>query len=157
MKTVIILRCYSGSGKSTFAKQINSNFKTVSADNYFYDDHGNYNFDPTKLGDAHADCKRKFEKFLEVGENVIVDNTNVVDEHCKFYDNLAKEYEYAVFWVMVENRQSTKNQHGVPSATLHQMMTNLKHSVSTNIDNQLKILEDNCLTHFKKNYERLQD
>jgi hypothetical protein len=39
----------------------------------------------------------------------------------KDYFDMAKEYNYAVFSLVVENRHGGKNVHGVPEATLEAM------------------------------------
>ena len=53
MKRLIIMQGHSGSGKSTFIKEIARlgihEGIAISTDKYFYDDEGNYNFDENKL------------------------------------------------------------------------------------------------------------
>lgn len=88
---VMIMQGVSGSGKSTYAQNVrtacNANAETcwiVSADDYFVDDEGRYNFDPSKLGAAHATCFARFLELLDYSKavdttrhmTVIVDNTN---------------------------------------------------------------------------------
>lgn len=89
MKQVKILSGVSGSGKSTYATNLqNENeadmrgtyYCTIfSADNYFMID-GEYRFDPAKLGEAHAKCFREYIETLNADTTwcdlVIVDNTN---------------------------------------------------------------------------------
>jgi len=50
-KVLYIVRGIPGSGKSTFAKTLGGNH--YEADMYFIGESGNYNFDPTKIKDAH--------------------------------------------------------------------------------------------------------
>lgn len=75
----------SGAGKSTLARKLvrtvssrGAYAQIVSADDFFCDSSGAYNFDPAKLGEAHDACFRKFLKFLmyERTELIVVDNTN---------------------------------------------------------------------------------
>ena len=77
MSHVIILSGVSGSGKSTYAKSLKADM-IVSADNYFLDENGKYNFDLSKLGDAHADCFKKFvlSIYFHCHKLILVDNTN---------------------------------------------------------------------------------
>jgi len=83
-KKVIILRGLPGSGKTSAAKKMASQcvagggtVVTCSADDFFLDALGDYKFDPTLLGRAHAECMHKFLKSLDAGiDLVIVDNTN---------------------------------------------------------------------------------
>src|SRR5271154_5563102 len=80
MRKVIILSGISGSGKSTYAEGILNATQgiKVSADHFFMKE-GSYHFDATKLGEAHAECFRRFIDYLQqtpAWECVVVDNTN---------------------------------------------------------------------------------
>lgn len=68
----------SGAGKSSLALKLSEEHDAVicSADHYFFDSVGQYNFDPSKLGQAHQFCYEKATKALQEGKNVIIDNTN---------------------------------------------------------------------------------
>ena len=58
MKNLYIVRGLPGSGKSTFAKSIAKPYQVFEADQYFMKN-GKYKFDPTKLKEAHNDCKNR--------------------------------------------------------------------------------------------------
>ena len=85
---IIVLQGVSGSGKSTAAKAAAQGFRVagrsvaiVSADDYFMrvhvDGSTSYEFDPSKLGEAHASCFRRYLDALQTGVDVIfVDNTS---------------------------------------------------------------------------------
>lgn len=78
MAKLYIIRGLPGSGKSTFARKMIDRGMADSyyeADMYFLDKDGNYNFNPSKLGNAHAWCKAKVLADLKAGKNVIVSNT----------------------------------------------------------------------------------
>ena len=64
MKVLYIVRGLSGSGKTTIAHNLTHN--VFSADDYFTTHAGDYNFDPSKLGDAHADCKSNVESAMRM-------------------------------------------------------------------------------------------
>lgn len=84
----LLMRGYAGCGKSTKAKELAAewgNTVICSADDYWLDSAGNYNFDVTKLKLAHEQCYNKFKKAVSIGQNVIVDNTNLKFEDCKKY------------------------------------------------------------------------
>lgn len=79
-KLVLILSGIPGSGKSTFGKKYSGNEDsriTCSANDYFMKS-GKYEFDVSKLGQAHKACMRKFltHLILESIDLIIVDNTN---------------------------------------------------------------------------------
>ena len=103
-KSLIILRGVSSSGKTSFSKllkSLNVECVEVSADDYFYSNYdgsnpdGNYKFNPEKLGSAHGECRRKFQKAVDSGAKcVIVSNTNVEKSHWEFYEEYGKEKGY---------------------------------------------------------------
>ena len=60
-KILTLVRGLPGSGKSTFANTITNEFSVCEADKFFYDKEGNYNFDATKLSQAHKWCRDEVE------------------------------------------------------------------------------------------------
>ena len=119
-KILTICRGIPGSGKSTFAKQLTSN--VFEADHYFIDNEGNYNFDPSKIKDAHKDCQDNVRYAMESSiSKIAVSNTSTEEWEMEPYFTLAKEYGYTVFTIVVENRHGGVNQHGVPEDKLEQM------------------------------------
>lgn len=133
-RAVIILRAVSGSGKSTFAEYLNSlsNSKAIicTADDFFIGSDGVYRFDLSKLGQAHLECKKKFEDALQKDfELVICANTNTKGQDVNFYIDKAKEYGYTVFSLVVENRHNNNNIHNVPVETLSRQEQDLRNSL----------------------------
>lgn len=131
MKTLILLRGLPGSGKSTFANLMWDTYAICEADKFFYDKEGNYNFDATKLSDAHKWCRDEVETRMKDNEvnpqyypEIVVSNTSTMENELKPYYNLAKQYNYMVFSLIVENRhgESEKtNIHNVPKETIEKM------------------------------------
>lgn len=124
MKKLFLLRGLPGAGKSTLAKSI-SNALTghFEADMYFVDEHGNYNFDASKLRDAHEWCKRQVESVMGLHglDTVIVSNTFTQEWEMQPYFKMAERYGYTIFSLIVENRHCGVNEHGVPEEKLEQM------------------------------------
>jgi predicted kinase len=119
-KILYIVRGIPGSGKSTFAKQLTSN--VFEADHYFIDNEGNYNFDPSKIKDAHKDCQDNVRYAMESSiTKIAVSNTSTQDWELQPYYELATKYGYTVFSIVVENRHEGVNQHGVPEDKLELM------------------------------------
>jgi predicted kinase len=121
MKNLYIVRGLPGSGKSTFARSIAKSYQVFEADQYFMKK-GKYNFDPTKLKDAHNDCKNRVSRRMRKNlfnsiffSNIVVSNTFTQDWEMKFYRNIAKRYGYKVHTIVVENRHGGMNVHGVPA------------------------------------------
>jgi hypothetical protein len=91
----------------------------MSADMFFEDmgDNGDlvYNFDPTKIKDAHAWCQKHTGISMEMGVSPVgVANTFTQEWEMKPYFELADKHGYKIFTVIVENRHGSNNIHGVP-------------------------------------------
>lgn len=127
-KNLILLRGLPGAGKSTFAKTMWHDFVVCEADDYFIDEYGKYKFDARDLSKAHNWCKSKVETFMQDNQanaqfytNIVVSNTFTKEWEMNEYFELAKKYGYKVFSLIVENRHSGVNQHGVPAEKVEQM------------------------------------
>ena len=116
MPLVFIVRGVSGSGKSTVAEILSQLPKTVvvSADNYFLDINGVYNFDASNLGQAHQYCFEMFKMELLSGNDVVVDNTNTTQAEMGKYLEYAEERGHGVISLVVENRHGNDSVHNVP-------------------------------------------
>ena len=124
---LILLRGLPGSGKSTLAKiilQLRSTDEPeiLSADDFFEDKEGDYNFDPTKLKEAHNYCQfRCSERMRQQKAKIVVANTFTQEWEMDEYFKMAERYNYRVHTVVVENRHGNENIHGVPEDKLQQM------------------------------------
>jgi predicted kinase len=128
-KILTLVRGLPGSGKSTFANTITNEFSVCEADKFFYDKEGNYNFDTNKLSQAHKWCKEQVEvrmKDNQINEqfypHIVVSNTFTKEWEMNEYFELAKQYGYMVFTIIVENRHGSKSVHTVPEATMGNML-----------------------------------
>lgn len=135
MKNVVILRGVPGSGKSTVAKFLleTSVAKTkldCVTDDYFTDEDGNYNFDPSKIGEAHAWNFERFKKAVDDGvEYIIQSNTNVIYDHFKDYKEYAEANGYRVMIMVIENYHGNSNSHSVPTEVVDRMESTLKQNI----------------------------
>lgn len=113
-KILYIVRGIPGSGKSTFAKTLGGIH--WEADMFFTDPFtGDYNFDPSKIKSAHEWCQLNVkENMMESEDKIIVSNTFTQEWEMQPYFDMAKEYGYKVFSVIVENRHDGINLHNVP-------------------------------------------
>jgi len=125
---LFLVRGLPGSGKSTFATHIWNEYAVCEADKFFYDKEGNYNFDPSKLKDAHAWCKNEVETRMKDHQinqqyypEIAVSNTFTQEWEMKDYYELAEKYGYKVVSLIVENRHGGKNVHGVSDDKLEIM------------------------------------
>ena len=128
MNTIIFLRGLPGSGKSTFANYMFSN-NIFEADQYFYNEEGKYNFDASKLYEAHKWCQLRVEHAMEDNlesngmhfSEIVVSNTSTTEKELEPYLELAKKYDYQVVSLIVENRHGNKSTHNVPAETIERM------------------------------------
>jgi predicted kinase len=126
MGTVYILAGLPGSGKSTWARQYGGTMSTiVSADHFFERSGGKYNFDFTKLGEAHGECLKSFVEALIDGHSyVFVDNTNTTIPEIALYYALARAYGYKVelhLFLCSEEVSFRRNIHNVPMKSIEMM------------------------------------
>ncbi len=124
---LILLRGVPGSGKTTLGEAIlkspqATNNLVLSADDFFMDNNGNYNFDATKLKQAHNMCQQTCAEAMKNGSyKIVVANTFTQEWEMKPYFEMAEYFEYKVFSIVVENRHGGVNKHNVPEETLTSM------------------------------------
>jgi predicted kinase len=119
VKSLFLLRGIPGAGKSTLAKTIGG--LHFEADMFFLKD-GEYHFDAAKLPAAHSWCLNCTRDSLARGvEKVLVSNTFTQEWEMKNYYDIAKEWGYVVFSLIVENRHDGVNEHNVPDEVLEKM------------------------------------
>lgn len=141
---VILLRGVSGAGKSTLARALAAAMppgavRIVSSDNYFvWLGGGTYAFDPSRLGEAHAQCLQDFRLALEEDTPVIiVDNTNTSRRDYAPYDEAAREHRgpprrsVVIAELKCPDEDTlaacgARNAHGVPLTTLRRQWDRLR-------------------------------
>ena len=129
---VILMSGIPGSGKSTLAKELGGPLTVVcSADDYFVDPiKGAYNFDPSKLSEAHGACMRKFVShlLLDEADTIIVDNTNLTALELAPYVAVAAAHHASVEIVTVNCNVDVaveRNTHNVPIGSIRRMARTL--------------------------------
>ena len=126
MKELLLLRGLPGSGKSTLAESLTGG-SFFEADRFFLDERGEYQFDASRLKDAHQWCQNSVEAIMKGWGNVLPANRIVVSNtftqawEMEPYFDLAKEYGYRVYSLVVENRHGGKNIHNVPKEKIEEM------------------------------------
>lgn len=121
MRTLVIVRGVSGSGKSTYVKKHFKGCPHFEADMYFEDENGHYSFRADDLPKAHAWCKSETEKALKNKKNktVVVSNTFTRYWEMSAYFQLAEKHRAEVKVLRMKNQY--KNTHGVPDNIVEQM------------------------------------
>ena len=142
MSKVIITQGPSGSGKSTYIKNNYPNAKVFSADHCFMIA-DKYCFDPTKLGEAHKTCLRKFTNeiiklvsasntlfpMLESDSVLVVDNTNTQLWEMSPYIQIAAAYGFSVEVIRCKcdtAKAAARNTHGVPAKAVEAMAARMQ-------------------------------
>ncbi|EDQ87322.1 uncharacterized protein MONBRDRAFT_10080 [Monosiga brevicollis MX1] len=102
--TVMVLRGLPGAGKSFLCDRLLQLAATAdctpvicSADHFFEKPDGTYAFSRAQLGEAHSQCKARFQAALAAHEPlVVVDNTNCALDEFAFFLEQAAAHDYAV-------------------------------------------------------------
>ena len=124
---IILLRGLPGSGKTTLGSAIlkcliSDTPDVLSADDFFTDENGNYNFDSSKIKEAHNHCQlRCAEKMKNQISRIVLANTFTQEWEMKPYYEMAERYNYRIHSVIVENRHNNVNVHGVPEEKVKEM------------------------------------
>ena len=123
-KILYLVRGIPGSGKSTFGKSLGGIH--IEADQHFMID-GVYKFDGSQIKNAHNYCQGQTRAWMNVESDqidtskIVVSNTFTQEWEMQPYFDMAKEYGYKVFSVIIENRHNGVNEHNVPEEKIEQM------------------------------------
>lgn len=118
-KDLIIVRGIPNSGKSTFAALLSK--AICCADDYFMHN-GKYVWKAEKVSMAHEWCQRKCRRFMKKGiKRIVIANTNTTVRELQPYMDLARQFDYKFFSIIIETRHNNKNSHNVPEITLDKM------------------------------------
>lgn len=137
---MVLMRGYSGSGKSTKAKEVEKRYKqlgysvhVLSTDDYFTSPSGVYTFDGSKIKQAHEWNQHRTRDHIKSVLNlnvlvsdqhfakhcVVIDNTCTQKWEMQAYLDIAKQFAYEVYQCVCEGNY--KNTHGVPDEAVQRM------------------------------------
>lgn len=116
---LILIRGLPGSGKTTFAKKHFPGYVRVEADDYFYNTYDEYEFDASKLAQAHKQCKIRVTAALLHGADVVVSNTFTTKKEIQPYLDMGKTLGRRVQVITLENDYGSV--HNIPKKTFEKM------------------------------------
>ena len=116
MSRLILIRGLPGSGKSTLAKNLIGFYVHYETDMFWGPD---YEFDASKLPEAHAWCQKNVKEALMTGWGVVVSNTFTTIWEMQPYFDMAKELGITPQVVTCHGQYG--NVHNVPEAALERM------------------------------------
>jgi predicted kinase len=116
-KSLIIVRGMPNAGKTTLAKALK--VKAICcADDYLIRD-GKYLFSDDVAVLAHNWCARKCRRFMKKqAETIMVTNVFASERELTPYIDLARQFGYTFFSIIVETRHENKNSHDVPETSM---------------------------------------
>lgn len=131
--TLILIRGVPGSGKSTLAHYLEQScardIVRCEADMFFTDELGRYNFDRSKLKEAHQWCQKATSVALLDDRDVIVSNTFTKVWEMKWYIDKAKELGCNL--QVIHCQGDFGNIHGVPDEVVKRMKEQFEEYVIT--------------------------
>lgn len=112
---LVLIRGLPGSGKSTMARDlVSKGFHHFEADMYFEVD-GEYQYDASRIRDAHNWCQKMARQSLAAGNRVVVSNTFTQLREMEPYRAMTGNLR------VVEAKGTWHNLHGVPPAMMERM------------------------------------
>ena len=127
--SLVLLRGLPGSGKSTLAAVLSEGGKypVYSVDDHFTSSEGKYEFVFSENHIAYKKCEENVRKAMsEKVRKIFLANTFTMDWEMEPYFELAKENQYDIFVVTVENYHGSKNVHEIPDDQLTKMAEKYK-------------------------------
>ena len=135
--TVVLVRGLPGSGKSHLAEALRSTTDAVmrvcSADDYFMED-GVYNFDPTKLPEAHLECQSNTFAFHSIDEISFTANTFTqrweMEQYLVFVETFGLDLLVLNLFDggLSDKELAERNTHGVPEEAITRMRERFEHN-----------------------------
>ena len=112
---LILIRGLPGSGKSTMARDFASKGFDHFETDMFFEVNGTYQYDASRIRDAHTWCQKMVRQALAAGRRVVVSNTFTQLREMEPYRAMTKAVR------IIEAKGTWPNTHGVPAEMLERM------------------------------------
>jgi predicted kinase len=136
MSKLVLIRGLPGSGKSTMAKALcySPDWVHLETDQFWITDilSGEYKFDASRLGEAHAWCQNTTRDYLSRDIDVVVSNTFTTVKELRPYFDIAREFGIVPNVFIAQNKFG--NVHNVPAETLARMQARFAWDISELLD-----------------------
>lgn len=136
--TVVLVRGLPGSGKSHLAEALRKLAKAemdvCSADDYFCDENGVYNFDPSKLAEAHLQCQSNCFARFSIDDIAFVANTFTqrweMQQYLVFVETFGLDLLVLNLFDggLSDKELAARNTHGVPEEAITRMRERFEHN-----------------------------
>lgn len=127
MKCLYIIRGPFGTGKTEFSRTLCDN--VVSCWDY-YAQYGENKWNEKLKPHADEYCRTRTKRLIEDGINkIVVTNSFSKNEDLDEYYEMAKQYEYKVFCMIMDNRNIEEYKRDVPKDIVEQQVMQLKNSL----------------------------
>lgn len=128
IKHLILLRGLPGSGKTTLANMLSEGkYPVFSVDDYFTGENGSYNFKFEENHLAYKKCEDNIRASMKKGESkIFVHNTCTLDWELEIYFTLAKDFDYQISVLTVENYHESENRHSISKEQIRKMAEKYK-------------------------------
>jgi chloramphenicol 3-O-phosphotransferase len=112
---LVLIRGLPGSGKSTMAREYaRKGYAHLKAD-MFFEYGGEYQYDASRIRDAHTWCQRMTREALVSGRSAVVSNTSTQLREMAPYQSMSGKVR------VIEATGRWQNTHGVPAEMLERM------------------------------------
>jgi len=151
MKSLILIRGLEGAGKATLANLIVDDREdrvSLCAFDYFFDEEGNFNFDPVHFKKSQTWCLEECESLIDSYDVIVVHNSFTRKWECAPYYDLAKNKGMQIHVISLydgglnDHELAERNEYGVPVHIIKKQRSRWDLDVNPNRNNKKKYIKN---------------